>query len=252
VLPRGFCGACANCRDGRPLFCESGPAQLGGFGERLVIRENAGFRFPDSVSMAEGALVEPIACGRKALRMARLERGASVLVIGAGSMGLAAIFWARRLGAGRVVAATRSSARHAMALAMGADAAVAVSDDDPEAIARAFPAQPDIVVECGGKPGMLAFAAAHVRLGGSVVSLGMCPVSDTVLPAFNTFREISLYFPLAYAAEDFTATIREFDRGTVRPEAIVSQVAPLDRVPAVLEDLRGAHGQQKVQIAPAL
>ncbi|MCB2061657.1 MAG: alcohol dehydrogenase catalytic domain-containing protein, partial [Novosphingobium sp.] len=91
VLPRGFCGKCANCRAGRPLFCETGPNCVGGFGERLVITESSGFRFPDSVSMAEGALVEPVACGRRAFRMSRLEKGASVLVMGAGSMGLAAV-----------------------------------------------------------------------------------------------------------------------------------------------------------------
>ena len=57
VLPRGFCGDCPPCRAGRPLFCDSGPQQFGGFGERMVITEQSGFRFPSTVSLA--ALMRP-------------------------------------------------------------------------------------------------------------------------------------------------------------------------------------------------
>ena len=250
VLPRGFCGHCPPCQAGRPLFCETGPNQTGGFGERLVITENSGFRFPDSVSMAEGALVEPIACGRKALREARLRTGDSVLVMGAGSMGLAAIYWARRMGAGRIVVATRTAARHEIALAMGADVAVSTADGDPDALARALPGAPDVVVEATGKPGMVMAAAEKARLGGTVLSLGMCPSPDHILPAFNTFRELSILFPLAYSPDDFVATIRAFDAGDMRPETIVGETLPLAALPALVEDLRGPHEHLKVQIAP--
>jgi (R,R)-butanediol dehydrogenase/meso-butanediol dehydrogenase/diacetyl reductase len=250
VLPLGFCGQCANCRAGRPLFCETGPGQTGGFGERLVITENSGFRFPDSVSMAEGALVEPIACGRKAFRVARMEKGASVLVMGAGSMGLAAIYWARRMGAGRIVVATRTAARHAIALAMGADATVTTAGDDPEALRRAVPTPPDIVVEATGKAGAVMTAVEHTRLGGTVISLGMCPSADHIVPAFNTFREVSMHFPLAYSPEDFIETLRAFDAGDVRPEAMISETVALAGLPALIEEMRGAHNHLKVQIVP--
>jgi (R,R)-butanediol dehydrogenase/meso-butanediol dehydrogenase/diacetyl reductase len=250
VLPRGFCGQCPPCRAGRPLFCESGPNQTGGFGERLVITENSGLRFPASVSMAEGALVEPIACGRKAFREARLQKGDSVLVLGAGSMGLAAIYWARRMGAGRIVVATRTAARHPIALAMGADVAVSTAGEDADALARALPSPPDIVVEATGKPGMVMAAAEKARLGGTVVSLGMCPSPDHVVPAFNTFRELTILFPLAYSPEDFVETVRAFDADEVRPEMMVGETMPLDGLPALLDEMRGRHDHLKVQIAP--
>ncbi|MDR2858701.1 MAG: alcohol dehydrogenase catalytic domain-containing protein [Novosphingobium sp.] len=249
VLPRGFCGYCPPCRAGRPLFCETGPQQTGGFGERLVITEHSGFRFPASVSMAEGALVEPIACGRRAFRQAQLNKGDSVLVIGAGSMGVAAVYWARRMGAGRIVVATRTAARHAIALAMGADAAVSLADD-PEALGRALPLPPDFTVESTGKPGALGEAIGHVRACGTVVSLGMCTRHDPVIPAFNAFREVTLLFPLGYAPEDFTETVRAFDADRIRPETMVSEAIPLDGLPALVEEMRGDHGRRKVQIVP--
>ncbi|MBV1689581.1 alcohol dehydrogenase catalytic domain-containing protein [Novosphingobium sp. G106] len=249
VMPRGFCGDCPPCRAGRPLFCEVGPQQSGGFGERMVITERSGFRFPASVSMAEGALVEPIACGRRAMRMARLEQGASVLVIGAGSIGIAAVYWARAMGAGRIVVATRTPARHAIALAMGADEAVSLGDD-PTALDRAMPAPPDIVVEGIGKPGALGEAVSRLRTGGTIVSLGMCTSHDPVIPAFTAFRDATLIFPIGYAPEDFTETVRLFDAGSIRPGVAVTETVPLARLPSLVEEMRGPNDHLKVQITP--
>lgn len=251
VLPNGYCGNCDQCHAGRPLFCPNARPLFGGFGERLVITENAAFPYPASVSHAEGALVEPIACGRKALMGARMEKGGTVLVIGAGSMGLATIYWARRLGAGRIVVATRTAARHETAMAIGADEVV-TTGEDPEALSRALPHGADVVVECIGKPGMLQQAVSHVRIGGAVISMGMCVVNDQVLPAFNAFREATLHFLLAYSPQDFIETIRQFDADTIRPELMVSEVLPLDALPALLEEMRGPHNHQKVQIAPGM
>lgn len=249
VMPRGFCGDCPPCRAGRPLFCEVGPQQSGGFGERMVVTEKSAFPFPASVSMAEGALVEPIACGRRAMRMARLEKGASVLVIGAGSIGLAAIYWARAMGAGRIVVATRTPARHAIALAMGADEAVSLAGD-PEAIERALPVPPDLVVEGTGKPGALGEAVSRLRTGGTVLSLGMCTQHDPILPAFTAFRDATLVFPIGYSPDDFTETVRLFDAGSIRPGAAVTETLALSRLPSLVEEMRGPNDHLKVQIAP--
>jgi (R,R)-butanediol dehydrogenase/meso-butanediol dehydrogenase/diacetyl reductase len=140
VLPRGYCGTCGNCRTGRHLFCETGPAHFGGFGERMVIAEQAGFRFPDSVGKA--------------------------------------------------------------------------------------------------------------RFGGCVSSLGMCVHPDPILPAFNAFQKVSMFFPVGYSAEDFTETIRSFDAGTIRTEVMVTETMELARLPALVEEMRGDHRHLKVQIVP--
>lgn len=250
VLPSGPCGQCEMCRQCRPLFCSNGQSLFGGFGERMVIPERAGFLLPGSVSLAEGALVEPMACGRRALRVARMQRGDRVLVLGAGNMALAIIYWARLQGAGRIVVASRSARRDEIALAMGADAALRLDDPDPEAVTQALGGPPDIVAECVGKPGMIAMAIDKVRLGGAVLSMGMCSMPETIVPAMNSFKEVSLHFPLAYSIEDFTETIRAFDAGKVRPEEMVSATVRLDELPAMIEAMRGPHEHLKVQVAP--
>lgn len=250
-IPKGSCGTCDICLAGRPMFCPNGPPLFGGFGERIVVPpQNIAFRMPDSVNMAEGALVEPMACGRKALRVARMKKGARVLVLGAGNMALSVVYWARAMGAGRIVVATRSAKRDALAMEFGADAAVRLSDEDPEAINRALGGEPDIVAECIGKPGMIGLSIEKARLGGNVLSLGMCTVPDTVLPAFAVFREVSLHFPLAYSVNDVIETIRAFDAGSVRVADMVSNVIGLDALPAMIEEMRGPHDHLKVQVAP--
>ncbi len=249
-LPLGPCGSCVPCRQQRPLFCTAGRNLFGGFGERMVVPESAAFRLPASVSLAEGALVEPMACGRRALRVARMQRGDRVLVLGAGNLALSVIYWARIMGAGRIVVATRSAKRDAIALAMGADAAVRLGDEDPGALDHALGGPPDIVAECIGKPGMISLAIDRVRLGGAVLSMGMCTLPETMIPAMITFKEVSLHFPLAYSLEDFTETIRMFDAGKVRPGDMVSETIDLAGLPAMLETMRGEHDHLKVQVAP--
>jgi len=223
---------------------------MGGFGESMVITEASGFRFPQSVSMAEGALVEPIACGRRAMRVARLDKGDHVLVIGGGSMGMAAVYWARRMGAGTITVATRTAARHETLRAIGADHALATQGMDDAGLAAALPSPPGVVVEAIGKPGALAQAAGLARMGGAVVSLGMCMAPDPVLPIMAAFRDVSLHFPVGYATEDFIETIRAFDADTIRPETMVSEVAPLAALPALIEEMRGPHAHHKVQVTP--
>lgn len=249
-MPTSACGKCDSCLQGRPLYCTGGPPHFGGFGERLVLRETAGFRIPPSINLAEAALVEPMACGRRALRTARLRKGDSLLVIGAGNMALSVIYWARLQGAGKIVVAARSSKRDALALAFGADAAIRLSEEDPGAIERALGEPPDIVAECIGKPGMLQFALEKAKTGGAVLSMGMCTVPDSVIPAFSTFKEVSLHFPLAYSIEDFTETIRAFDAGKLRPETMISETIGLHQFPAMLEKMRGPHSHLKVQVDP--
>lgn len=250
VLPSGPCGACDMCRQGRPLFCTNGCNLFGGFGERMVLPERAGFLLPGSVSLAEGALVEPMACGRRALRIGRMQRGDRVLVLGAGNMALAVIYWARLQGAARIVVASRSARRDEIALAMGADAVLRLDDPDPEAITRALGGPPDIVAECVGKVGMIGLAIDKVRMGGAVLSMGMCSMPETIVPAMNTFKEVSLHFPLAYSLEDFTETIRAFDAGKVRPGDMVRATIGLAELPAMIETMRGPHEHLKVQVAP--
>ena len=252
VLPKCGCGECPACAVGHTFFCPTGPMVFGGFGDSIVAPEGAAFALPQSISLADGALVEPMACGLRALRMAGMRGGERVMVLGAGSVALSVVYWARRLGAGSILVASRSARRHDVAMALGADAVHSFDEDDPGAIPTALGGPPDIIAECVGKPGMLQKAIDLAPWGGTVLSMGMCTVNDAVLPAQCTFKELRLLFPLGYTIGEFAETIDAFEADAVRPELMVSDVIALDDLPTTIEAMRAPHGHLQVHVNPQL
>jgi threonine dehydrogenase-like Zn-dependent dehydrogenase len=253
ALPVAPCGACEGCQTGNPLYCTQSGYLVGGFGEYMVIPPAAARRLPQSLSFADGALIEPMACGLHALRLARMARGARVLVIGAGSMALSVTYWARLLGAGNIAVLSRSEHRRDIAMTLGADAVLTFGGEDQARIGEVLGGPPDIVAECVGKVGMLDLATQHVRRQGAVLSLGMCGYDDRVVPARCTAKEIQLLFPHAYTVDEIEETARAFDDGRVRPDLMVSDVISLEQLPATLLALRtGEQKSLKVHVDPAL
>jgi (R,R)-butanediol dehydrogenase/meso-butanediol dehydrogenase/diacetyl reductase len=252
-MPMASCGQCAMCLQGRGFACAQVRPQYGGFSDYVGTAESALVVAPASLTDADAALVEPIACGLRALRQAGMRGGERILVIGAGAMAIAIVFWARQLKAGRIVVVSRSAYRAEAVHAMGADAVLAFDEEDPGAVERALGGPPDIVAECVGKPGMLAKAVGHAAIGATVISMGMCGQPDHVIPGVCTFKEVKLVFPLAYSPEEYEATVRAFDALSFRPDLMVSDVISLDAVPGTIEDLRqGRKKSLKIQVDPRL
>jgi threonine dehydrogenase-like Zn-dependent dehydrogenase len=253
ALPVGPCGECNGCATRNPLFCERNGYVVGGFGEYMVIPEQAAIPLPQSLSFGDGALVEPMSCGLHALQFAEMKPTASVLVIGAGAMALSVIFWARRRGATKVAVLSRSARRNEVARNFGADAVFGFDEDGQAQVAELLGGPPDIVAECVGKPGMLQIAVDHVRPRGAIVSLGMCPHGEPIVPAFLTNKEAKLLFPRAYTVEEFELTARAFDAGEIDPQVMVSDLIGLDALPGFLDELHaGTRQALKVHVDPSL
>jgi (R,R)-butanediol dehydrogenase/meso-butanediol dehydrogenase/diacetyl reductase len=252
AAPLVACGRCEGCRGGHPFFCQQIRNNSGGFGEYLAMPAEHPIKLPNSLSMADGALVEPVACGLHALRLANVQGGERLLVLGAGAMALATIFWARRLNLGKVVVASRSAHRAESLMAMGADVVLTLEEATPAAVTAALGGPPDVVAECVGKPGLLGRAAELVRPRGVILSLGMCMGPDAVIPAICGFKEIRLFFPHGYTMEEYAETARAFDSAELRPDSMVSDVIGLDRLPTMLEELRAGRRSLKVQVDPTI
>ena len=246
------CGQCEACRGGHSLLCPGVRQLTGGFAEYIAVPATAAVSLPQSVSLSDGALVEPMACGLHALRMARMRPGARILVLGAGSMALSIVYWARRLGAGTIIVVSRSSHRDEIVLSMGGDGIHRFDSDEPHILREALGGQPDIVAECVGKAGMLNRAIDHVCPQGTVLSMGMCQQGEPIIAARCTFKEVRLLFPIGYSLDEFVETANAFDSGHVRPELMVSDVISLDDVPATIESLRSGRKCLKVHVDPHL
>ncbi len=248
VLPSGACGDCDGCRGGNYILCHNAPGVMRGFAELANIPVSSAVKLPAVLSFADAALVEPLAVSLYGVRQSGIQPGDSVLVLGGGTVALYTIYWARRLGAGRIVAMSRSLRRRELVLAMGADAFLAYGDNAVGEVVEALGGAPDIVYECVGSEGMLGKAVQHAKRYGKVVSLGFCTHMDPVMPALGAMKCVTIQFLVGYGLRDFRYVADQMDKGHVDPKAIISNQIALDELPAMMATLRGANHETKVHV----
>jgi threonine dehydrogenase-like Zn-dependent dehydrogenase len=243
ALPAAGCNACLPCLTGQFLLCERGPLPYpGGFADYVKVSASTTVLLPDTLSLADGALVEPLSVGLHGVVMAKLEPGTRVLVTGAGAIALAAIYWARRLGAGKIVAMSRSKQRAEMALKMGADYFVQTGENEVNEVREALGGAPEVVFEGIGVVGALSQCINHVGSNGKVVSLGFCTKSDGILPSISTFKQVTLIFAMAYTLREFQYCADTMDRGDVDAGAMITRTIRLEDVPETITQLRSGGG----------
>lgn len=250
VIPLQSCGECHSCRTGEVQWCERFGLQGGGYAEYALTRPNQCVRLPSSASLADGAIVEPLAVALHGVALSRMRIGDRVLVLGAGPIGLAVAFWARRLGAGRVVVQDLAEWQRDRALQMGAHDFVVEPADPIGSAERALAGKADVVFECVGVPGLIAQAVDQVRNDGTIVLLGLCTRPDT----FNSFamlsKQVKLLTSAFFTRQEYEAALDALDRGAVEPRLLVTDTISLDATPDVFESLRKRTHQCKVLINP--
>mgnify|MGYP001766060605 CR=1 FL=1 len=250
AFPAVGCGQCEACAVGNWILCPAAERISGGFGEYVSLPVAAAIPLGEELSAADGALVEPLTVSLYGVRMAAIQPGDRVLVLGAGTIALTAIYWARRLGAGRIVALSRSPRRAELAVRMGADAFVAYGEDEVAEAIEALGGPADHVFECVGVPGMLEKAVSHAKLMGKVHSLGLCMTPDAINPMLTGIRGISMTFPVGYSVKDFSYVARSMLGGHVDPKQMISAVVSLEDLPGTFARLLENNTENKVQIAP--
>lgn len=147
----------------------------GAAAEFFVAKESWLHELPDNLSWTQGALVEPFSCGYYAtVRADGLDAGDTVLVLGAGPIGLGIVAAAAGQGA-RVLAAEPSDTRRRVALALGADAALDPTDpgflDDVAALTGGAGAS--VVFEASGRPEAMAVALEAAGFRARLVYVGI-------------------------------------------------------------------------------
>ncbi|MFC4254441.1 alcohol dehydrogenase catalytic domain-containing protein [Altererythrobacter xixiisoli] len=250
VIPLISCGHCEHCRKGEVQWCSQFSLQGGGYAEYALTRPNQCIKLGTDVSLADGAIIEPLAVALHGVNLSGMKTGDKVLILGAGPIGLAVAFWARRLGAARVAVQDISSFQEQRAQGMGADVFV-VDPENPVASAEAaLGGKADIVFECVGMPGLIAQAVDQVKPRGTILLLGLCTKPDT----FNSFamlgKEVRLVTSAFFTVPEYEASLAALNAGAAEPRLLVSGTITLDDTPDVFETLKRRSGECKVLIAP--
>jgi (R,R)-butanediol dehydrogenase / meso-butanediol dehydrogenase / diacetyl reductase len=244
VIPLQSCGHCASCKAGEIAWCDKFGLQGGGYAEYAVTRPNQCIRLPQSASLADGAIIEPLAVALHGVNMSGLRKGYRVLILGAGPIGLAVAFWARRAGAVDVVILDIADHQRDRALAMGATG-FAMSPDDALIDGKA-----DIVFECVGIPGLIAQAIDQVRNRGTILLLGLCTRPDTFSSFAMLSKEVRLITSAFFTRGEYEVALDVLNAGAVEPRMLVTDTISLNDTPAVFEALRTRSHQCKVLINP--
>ncbi len=252
VNPSGACGHCIGCAGHNHVMCRESPSAAQGFAEYVRFAANLAVPLPDVLSMADGALIEPLAVSLYGLRQSGIRAGDRVVVLGGGTVALYAIYWARALGASKIVALSRSERRRDMCLAMGADAFVPFGANEVGETFEALGGPADIVFECVGAEGMLSKSIQHAKTYGKVVSLGFCTKPDPLMPALAAYKCVTMQFLVGYSMDEFLYIAREMDAGVlgghVDPKTIITREVPLIALPQTMDLLRGANTETKVHV----
>ena len=188
-------------------------------------------RCPPPVTGPDQALVEPLAVARHTMRRTGDVTRQTVVVLGAGPIGLGVTAWAHRLrsdprrGERPVRRASRDrgdprSRPHHRSLRDDVGAAIREHTGDPA----------DAVVECSGRPGLIKEAMQLANIEGRVTVVGICMTPDTVLPWFG-LSELDVRFSIYYGREDFTDTLGALAAGSLPVAGLVSEVISLEELP---------------------
>ncbi len=188
---------------GQPDWCSKFRFDGGGYGQYSLAEPHQLIRLPRTLSLADGALVEPMAVSLHGVKLAQPQPGARVLIVGAGPIGLAAAYWSRRLGASRIAVTAGSNRRAELALTLGAHVFVDPVDASPAAVERALGGPRDIVYECVGKPGLIQRCIEYCRPRGDDHRAGALHAPDTIMPFPLVVKELKIQASAFYEVRDF-------------------------------------------------
>jgi (R,R)-butanediol dehydrogenase / meso-butanediol dehydrogenase / diacetyl reductase len=250
VIPLQSCGQCASCKSGEVAWCDQFGLQGGGYAEYAVTKPNQCVKLPASASLADGAIIEPLAVALHGVNMSGLKAGDKVLILGAGPIGLAVAFWARRAGAADVVIQDIRDFQQSRAQGMGASGFVVDPVDPIGGAERALGGKADIVFECVGIPGLIDQAVSQVRNRGTILLLGLCTKPDTM----NTFamlsKEVRLITSAFFTRGEYEMALDVLDAGAAEPRLLVTDTISLSDTPLRFEALRTRSHDCKILINP--
>lgn len=235
VDPAIPCGICESCREGNHNLCPavafSGhSSQDGALREYLTWPTDLLHTLPDSVSDADGAMLEPLGVAVHAVDLSHLRIGSTVAVVGCGPIGLCVVQLARAAGATTIVVAEPLAHRREAALRYGADLAL-TPDEFLAGLDTATGGRGvDVAFEVAGNDPAIALAVGAVRPGARVLLAGI-PDDDRSTFSASAARRKGLALIMVRRMNDvYPRTIALLERGVIDVRSMVTGRYPLTQV----------------------
>lgn len=244
VEPLYTCGECDRCRQGFPQLCDFVMthglcSHGGGLSEFTVVPAPMAHRLPPSMTVAQGALVEPMSVAFNGVLRSRIEPGQTALVLGGGPIGIGATLGLRAIGVEDILVSEPASARRAVFSDLGiADVIDPGASDVVDEVGRRTGGRGvHAVLDCAGAPGTFDVAPAVLRPHGRYVLLAMFAAPVEFVPMALARGEIELTGSLGYTRDGFRRVLDLIAAGAYPTAGWVEHVE-LHEVVDALEDLR--------------
>lgn len=250
VDPSLFCGHCDFCRRGKGNLCLNwgaiGDTVDGAFAEYVSVPAANAYVLPEGLSHRDAALIEPVSCAVHGMHVLAPRMGDTVLLVGAGTMGLILLQLVLRGGASSVSVLDLNAERLLRAERLGAGATATELNELLEREPLGF----DCVIDATGAPKAIESAFSAVKRGGKLLIFGVAPKEARV--AFSPFRiyndEITVLGSMA-VLNSYAPAVRLVANGTVDVGTLLTEALPLDDYPRALDIVRRGEGL-KTQILP--
>ncbi|MFN8619851.1 MAG: NAD(P)-dependent alcohol dehydrogenase [Chloroflexota bacterium] len=248
VEPGVPCGRCPSCKSSQYNLCPdvvfyATPPIDGALSEYCVTRGDFAHRLPDGATYAQGALCEPISVGIHSAHLTGMRAGDTVVILGAGPIGLTGTVAALGMGAGRVIISDVLPNRLEMAGSLGALPVDVTREDLSEVVVRETRgAGADVLWDSAGFRPALEAAPKLMKRGGHIALIA--PIDTAISFSLTDLqsREIAIHGVMRYA-NTYPAAIALATSGRFPIESIVTRRYPLEDVVAAFEAAAGKKDQ---------
>ncbi|EPR11930.1 NAD(P)-dependent alcohol dehydrogenase [Ruminiclostridium papyrosolvens] len=176
------CGQCEFCKTGRYNLCPdveflATPPYHGSLMNYIAFPENMCFKLPNNITTKEGALVEPLAVGMHAANQGDVKLGSSVVILGAGTIGLVTLLACKANGATDITVVDVIPKRLEYAKKLGATNTINAAETDVFAEIDKLTDKKgvDVVIETAGSARTISQTPYLVKNGGNIVLVGLAP-----------------------------------------------------------------------------
>lgn len=233
VNPNGaWCGTCPRCLAGATNLCETlrktsvGLAWHGGLAPQVSLPTRVVHRLPDSVTLEQGAWVEPTAVALRAVHRSGARLGDRVVVFGAGPIGLLVLQLLRLAGVVEVTVVEPSAQRRARAEKFGAAQVVDPTETDVAEILHGD-AAPEVAFECTGVAEVSRTAVAVLKARGRLLITGFSHRPPSFEAVDLLLKEIDISSTFLYV-EEFKQAIELMAQGVIDVESLTSGIVDLN------------------------
>jgi L-iditol 2-dehydrogenase len=262
VEPGVGCTSCEDCRAGKYNLCSdmkfaATPPYDGTLTKYYRVPEECCFKLPSSVSMGDGALIEPLSIAVHCCKLAGDMQGKSVTVFGAGPVGQLCGSVARAFGAGTVLVADIVASRLDFALQKGATHVyemqkISCQENAAQLLESSGQLGSDIVIDATGAQPCIETGIEVLRKGGVFVQAGLGQPKITFPVGLICDKEAVFRGSFRYGPGDYKLAIALVASGRVNLDGLVTRIFAFSEAREAFENVLQKHGIKSVICGPGV